>query len=115
MDVGEVVGPVYRERNAVVAALVRLFPDGGYLSSEEGDDEWRIYYVDLPTGQVSWHVGREDWDLFAGIGPYRREWDGHDTDEKYRRVAGLRRGDICRDVNDAVRRALRLPAERMDG
>jgi hypothetical protein len=54
----------YRERNAVVAALVRLFPSGGFLASEDGDGEWRIYYVDLPAGQVSWHVGRADWDLF---------------------------------------------------
>jgi hypothetical protein len=104
----------YRERNAVVAALIRLFPSGGFLPSEDGDGEWRIYYVDLPAGQVSWHVGRADWDLFEDIGPYRGEWDGHDTDEKYRRVAALRRGDICRDVNEAVRRAMRLPAERAD-
>lgn len=33
-------------------------------------------------------------------------WDGHDTDEKYSRLAALRRGDICRDVADAVQRAV---------
>jgi hypothetical protein len=33
-----------------------------------------VVFIQLPTGQVSWHVAQ-----------HAKEWDGHDTEEKYRR------------------------------
>ena len=49
-------------------------------------------YVDLPTGQVSWHFHDSQAYLFDDLPPYTKQWDGHNTEEKYRRVAALRAG-----------------------
>lgn len=82
---------IYRERNAVVAALAKLFPSGLKKTEIEGwEPEWHnCVYIDLPTGQVSWHFHDNDVNLFAGLPPYEGEWDGHTTPEKYARLAAL--------------------------
>lgn len=69
----------YAERNrhvwaAMGAAMSLGYPAGVQLDPQEADR--LIVYIELPTGQVSWHVPM-----------YEGEWDGHDTPEKYRRVA----------------------------
>jgi len=79
----------YRERNAVVAALIRV---GGYRAwrmlapDAEG---WWIVYAETPMGQVSWHVAPVDIRLFDGVPVGSDPWDGHTTEEKYDRVARL--------------------------
>ena len=79
---------VYLERNQTVAALARCFPSGIKKTAIDGWDEaWHnCVYIDLPTGQVSWHFHDREMYLFAGLPAYEGEWDGHDTEEKYRRV-----------------------------
>ena len=58
----------YKERDMLVCALTKLFP--AYLArhSEEDkdwEDDWRwIVYIDLPTGQVSWHIHDTERDMF---------------------------------------------------
>jgi hypothetical protein len=49
-----------------IAAGVRIDP---------AEPEWPVAYIDLPTGQVSWHMPQ-----------FADPWDGHDTEEKYHRV-----------------------------
>lgn len=82
----------YEERNKVVAALAKVFPSGVARTAIEGwSEDWHgCVYIDLPTGQVSWHFHDSQAHLFADLPPYAGEWDGHDTPEKYRRVAALR-------------------------
>lgn len=74
---------VYRERMHLVAPLAAAFPS--YINKE--DPDWPVVLINLPTGQVSWHFSKNDWDLFDDIpmGP-EITWDGHDTEEKYRRL-----------------------------
>lgn len=81
----------YLERNRVVAALACCFPAGVARTAIEGwDPEWEnCVYVDLPTGQVSWHFHDDHAHLFARLPAYPGAWDGHDTPEKYRRLAAL--------------------------
>lgn len=81
----------YLERNRVVAALASVFPSGLATTAIEGwSPEWHgCVYIDLPTGQVSWHFHDSQAYLFEGLPPYTKPWDGHDTEEKYRRVAAL--------------------------
>jgi hypothetical protein len=51
------------------------------------DREWmHIVYVDLPDGQVSWHIHDSELYLFAHLPPYVGEYDGHTTELKYRRL-----------------------------
>lgn len=40
------------------------------------EPEWPVAFIGLPTGQVSWHMPQ-----------YRTPYDGHTTEEKYRRIA----------------------------
>jgi len=82
----------YLERNRVVAALAKLFPSGIARTAIPGwDEEWNgCVYIDLPAGQVSWHYHDSQAYLFASLPTYGGVWDGHDTPEKYRRLARLR-------------------------
>lgn len=79
---------VYFERNHLVALLARLFPSGLAKTNLEGwDPTWHnCVYIDLPTGQVSWHFHERELALFADLPPYEKAWDGHTTAEKYARV-----------------------------
>lgn len=81
----------YTERNKLVAALSKMFPAGVSKTDIPGwSPEWHgCVYIDLPTGQVSWHFHDDDAGLFAHLEPYPGEWDGHDTPEKYRRLAAI--------------------------
>lgn len=97
---------VYRERNRLVAALVRIahqrWAHGITLEWRAGlgrhpeddatwDREWMtIVFIDTPAGQLSWHIHDSELDLFDGIPPYEGVWDGHTTDEKYRRLELVR-------------------------
>jgi hypothetical protein len=86
----------YAERDQVVVTLFRIGADLGWRvgwAPHEGESwgpEWaRAFYVDLPTGQVSWHLPRERWTLVDWMPAYSGRWDGHSTEEKYRRLAAL--------------------------
>lgn len=83
----------YYERNQIVALLARLYPSGIKRTEIEGWDPcWHgCVYIELPTGQASWHYHDSEAHLFADLPPYSGSWDGHTTEEKYQRVAALRR------------------------
>ena len=88
----------YAERNRCVVALAKL---AGMLGWEYGralhpaeDTEWEadwrnIVYIDLPTGQVSWHFHDSESALFAAFPEYGKPWDGHTTEEKYQCLSAL--------------------------
>ncbi len=81
----------YRERDMLVCALSKLFP--AYLARHSEEDtswenDWRwIVYIDLPTGQVSWHIHDSEREMFNHLEVRENNWDGHTTEEKYRRLA----------------------------
>lgn len=84
----------YSERNQLVAALSKLFPS--WIGWHEGDNddwdpEWRnVIYILLPIGQVSWHIHESELVYFSHLQKkYGPHWDGHTTEEKYRRLAAL--------------------------
>lgn len=85
----------YNERDRCVALLARMAKALGYRAglaehpSEDAswDHDWRtIVFVDLPGGQASWHVHDSERPLFVALNVYDGEWDGHSSEEKYRRV-----------------------------
>jgi hypothetical protein len=74
---------VYRERQHLVAHLAAIYPS--VITSE--DDDWSIVYIQIPTGQISWHIGKSDMDLFKHVeNDDSIKWDGHTTEEKYARL-----------------------------
>lgn len=75
----------YRIRNALILqcltyALQLGMTAGISVGQFESEGEWwGLVYMDLPTGQVSWHLP-----LYTGI------FDGHTTAEKYERIERFR-------------------------
>lgn len=86
---------VYRERAHLVALLAAQYPAVLVYGADPDEPEWPVLFVDLPTGQASWHISPDDLDLFAHVGPRRAsdpdapQWDGHTTAEKYERIDRL--------------------------
>ncbi|WP_202237015.1 hypothetical protein [Actinacidiphila reveromycinica] len=78
---------VYRERAHLVAHLAAILPST--MADDPSDPDWRIVYLDTPSGQWSWHIAQRDLDLFAHVPDGEATWDGHTTDEKYQRVRDL--------------------------
>ena len=98
----------YLERNQVVAALAKCFPSGTAKTAIEGwSEDWHgCVYINLPTGQVSWHYHDSQAYLFADLPPYQGAWDGHTTPEKYARLAALSATALLRE-RDEMRAALK--------
>ena len=83
----------YRERDMLVAALSKIFPASleRHPDNEKWEDDWRwIVFIDLPTGQATWHIHDSELPMFDHLPRLQgRKWDGHSTDEKYIRLAAL--------------------------
>ena len=90
----------YAERDQLVAALGKLaIAIGGKCwlaqhdpADESWEDEWRtIVYVWFPvTGQMSWHIHSDEIRQFnRWANSEASPWDGHTTEEKYRRLERL--------------------------
>jgi len=81
----------YNERNRLVALLSKIFPSAlGQHDPEdkELDQDWlNIVFITLPTGQCSWHIHDSELYLFSHLKLDKNiKWDGHSTDEKYKRI-----------------------------
>jgi hypothetical protein len=100
----------YRERNAVVAALIRSNGWKAEVVMAPDTEGWWIVYAETPQGQVSWHISPDDMDLFSdwpvAFGTHHSPWDGHTTEEKYRRLAAIR-GTEAVDVERLARAILK--------
>lgn len=79
---------VYRERSHLVAHLAALYPS--VWGTDRAEPDWPVVYVQTPEGQMSWHIAPADFELFSHV-PQDESvvWDGHTTEEKYRRLARL--------------------------
>lgn len=87
---------VYRERDLVLAMVAHIAKDAGYTvglrlheddSKQQWEDEWRnVLFIELPTGQCSWHMHASELEYFKHLGYYPKSWDKHSTEEKYERV-----------------------------
>jgi len=80
----------YWERNQLVALITTLLPS--YLAKHPEDDkswerDWmNIVYINLPTGQISYHIHDSELKYFTHLKYKKNEWDGHDNPEKYKRI-----------------------------
>lgn len=82
----------YYDRDLLAQALARMALEMGYKAGVRfRDTEWPIIYVDLPTGQVSWHIKQEE--LLQGLPDYPGEWDNHGLKEKRGRVKEYAKGN----------------------
>lgn len=90
---GAAIDAVYLERNRLVALLAGIFPSRRCRTAIEGwDPAWHnVVYVQLPTGQASWHYHDREAGIFEHVQKGDVEWDGHTTEQKYRRIDELAR------------------------
>ncbi len=82
---------VYIERDKLLSLVAILAKEQGYNVGigidENMPDIWKhVVYIDLPTGQLSWHILLEELPWFENISDYDKEWDGHNSQEKYKRL-----------------------------
>jgi hypothetical protein len=80
---------VYRERARLVAFLAACYQSEFW--TDTSSPGWPVVAVETPTGQMSWHIAGRDMDLFEHVTLRSDEdrYDGHTTEEKYRRLAVL--------------------------
>lgn len=82
---------LHRERARCVVALARAAQALGCrigIGTDPSAPQWPVLYVDLPTGQVSWHLSAADRQALAEDLPeYPGDWDGHTTEKKYERLS----------------------------
>lgn len=83
----EAIEKLYRERAYLVAHLASYYPSAaGYTDPAAVD--WLVVSVQMPEGQACWHIAKRDEHLFEHVPRVDTlPWDGHTTEEKYRRVA----------------------------
>lgn len=81
----------YAERAHLVAALACLFPSGIRRTSIEGwKPAWHgCVYIDLPSGQISYHYHDSQAHLFEMFPPYEKPYDNHDKQIVHHRLAEL--------------------------
>ena len=72
------------DRNLCVQAMLKMAQKLGFNTGLKEDPEWPILYIDLPTGQVSWHIPKQE--ILTDVPEYNGKWDGHNLQEKRRRV-----------------------------
>ncbi|QKE56337.1 hypothetical protein [Bacillus phage YungSlug] len=68
----------YVERYQLVYEAVELALELGYeagIRIDPKEPKWPVAYIELPTGQVSWHMPE-----------HTKPYDGHSTKEKYERI-----------------------------
>ena len=75
----------YHDRNLVVQLAAKLAIQCGLKAGiRERQGQWPILYIDLPTGQVSWHIPKDE--LIPGLPDFPDSWDGHDLKTKRNRL-----------------------------
>jgi len=75
----------YLDRNLAVQVMAKMALQlGCRVGVREREEEWPILYIDLPTGQVSWHIPKDE--LIPGLPDFPDSWDGHDLKTKRKRL-----------------------------
>lgn len=72
---------LYRTRNRLVIGAVYAAQAAGQQAGfriDPQEPEWPVAFIELPTGQVSWHLPQHE-----------VAWDGHSAEEKYARIAAF--------------------------
>lgn len=86
-SVPSVPDALYSVRNAAVVVAARAAVGAGlkvwWSPDQDGDDEWFIQFIELPAGQISWHLPAD----LERVGQAGGDpWDGHSVEEKVNRV-----------------------------
>jgi len=74
----------YFDRNQILKAFCLMVKNKGLKIGWQDDPKdmyFVIMFIDLPTGQISYHIPR--WEIDLSKWPrYAGQWDGHSTEQK---------------------------------
>lgn len=88
MDSTSPLDAAYRERAQLVAHLART--NEAHWAIDPAEPDWPVICIHSAAGQMCWHVGASDVELFpVDLPSGTSDWDGHTTEEKYARLAKL--------------------------
>ena len=80
----------YRDRNYLVLMAARLAQEAGYQVGVNTDSDYPespVVYIELPSGQVSWHLSPTHFASLSKLLPkHERAWGRHTTGEKQLRI-----------------------------
>ena len=83
----------YLERNKLVVLLAHIIINSGRKAGRgydtEAEEGWQnVILIDLPTGQISFHVADRDMEASGAdqLPIYSGDWDGHTSVEKWERL-----------------------------
>lgn len=86
----DLIAAVYTERARLIALVASIFPAWTAPGPVVEPGYSNIVYIELPTGQCSWHIADVDWHFFEGAQWMTTEhpmaWDGHSTELKHYRI-----------------------------
>ena len=74
----------YKDRNLLVQLCGKLAAICDLNMGVKFGKEWSVLYIELPSGQVSWHIPKID--IIKKFPEYNKEWDGHDIENKRMRL-----------------------------
>lgn len=85
---------LYEHRNILFISLMKLNPSISWRANNHEDgtmfDGWFIAGMHLPSGDISYHLPRSEWEELDGYGiPTNRNaphWDGHSPDDVVKRL-----------------------------
>ena len=87
---------LYEHRNFLFLNLMRCNPTLAWVSRTHSDgseiEGWFIAGIELPTGQISYHLPDTLWDVACRCsgGVYgRAPWDGHTAEDVVKRLKAL--------------------------
>lgn len=79
----------YKERNLVVSALSKVWPAHLSIDATQPKRFQYVVCIHSPAGQLTWHFPSGSLHLFIHLETKPSDWDGHSTEEKYKRLAAL--------------------------
>ncbi|WP_127361516.1 zinc finger domain-containing protein [Actinacidiphila soli] len=88
----QLLNAAYRERNHLAAWLAALHPSViAPAPGPDAGDGWYALFLRAGGWQFSWHIAPADLSLFDHVqrvpaDDARAQWDGHSTEQKYRRI-----------------------------
>ena len=93
----------YFDRNQAVLAMAKLAMEQGYrvgLLTDPEEPDWPVLMMDLPTGQVGWHLPKEE--IVISFPEYPSEWDGHSLEEKRNRMHNFIASETISEPNMGI-------------
>ena len=86
----QIMAKIYEDRNHVALLAAELARMCGYkvtVSVDPDEPDWPVLYIELPTGQISWHMQKNKITNCLERFPHKKtNWDGHTTRQKNKRI-----------------------------